>query len=146
MSDSTAGLFAFERDEFSDLNWIPLVIRYRLDSCGLKLSLSAWQKLPFAERARLLELPFGDSEEVQAWISVLNSSLAIQGGGPPVSMPRWEEPKEPPSAVKERLEGPLNWDLLSPLQRYALCKLAASKTPDRYFPKALREFSIKSPN
>ncbi|HAO99965.1 MAG TPA: nitrate reductase associated protein, partial [Fibrobacteres bacterium] len=37
-------LFAFERDEFGDLNWMPLALRYRLDLCGLKLPLSTWQR------------------------------------------------------------------------------------------------------
>jgi hypothetical protein len=148
MSDYASGLFAFEREEFSNLNWIPMLIRYRLDRCGLKLSLKGWQKLPFAERARLLELEFRGDEEVQAWISCLKNALAVHEGEPPTPMSRWENPAEIPLNVRELLElgsKEVNWGLLSPIQQYVLCKLASGKTPQRYFSQALVEFSIYTP-
>ena len=45
-------LFSFEDD---GLEFIPLDVRRKLDLAGVKLSLSAWQRLSFEERRALVE-------------------------------------------------------------------------------------------
>lgn len=49
----------FEPEEAHRLQWLPLAVRYKLDGCGLRLSLAQWQGLPAAMRLHLLELPEG---------------------------------------------------------------------------------------
>lgn len=47
----------FESDDERALVHIPMAMRYRLDQCGIKLTLNQWQALPVALRRRVLELP-----------------------------------------------------------------------------------------
>ena len=49
----------FESQACQSLQWLPLAVRFKLDECGLKLSLQQWQGLPLAERQALLALPSG---------------------------------------------------------------------------------------
>ena len=141
-------LFAFERDEFGDLNWMPLGLRYRLDLCGLKLSLSTWQRLEFTGRLQLLELPCDSATEMDAWASNLKTLVAATGREEPVKLEPWQDPAEIPADVHVRLAGlgsgmgVAEWRLLKPLQRYVLCKLTQSRQGDRFFSPALREFGI----
>mgnify|MGYP003329915136 CR=1 FL=1 len=139
-------LFAFERDEFGDLNWMPLALRYRLDLCGLKLPLSTWQRLTFDERARLLGLPCEGETERRAWEEELKSAISSTGREELSSLEPWIDPEIIPSNVQEKISvlgvgmNVAQWKRLEPVQRYALCKLAVSKQSDRYFPQAVREF------
>jgi hypothetical protein len=52
--------FEFEPEEARKLNWLPLAVRYKLDQCGLRVSLRPWQTLAHAHRQRLVESPAGD--------------------------------------------------------------------------------------
>lgn len=49
----------FEPDEVRRLSWLPLAVRHKLDGCGLRLTLTAWQALPLAVRAALLHQSSG---------------------------------------------------------------------------------------
>ncbi|NML46760.1 hypothetical protein HHL11_23655 [Ramlibacter sp. G-1-2-2] len=40
-----------------DLAWLPYAVRFKLDECGLTLSLRDWQQLALAERAALVRTP-----------------------------------------------------------------------------------------
>lgn len=141
-------LFSFERDEFADLNWMPLEFRYRLDLCGLKLPLAAWQRFSFSERALLLSLPCESETERAAWIARLKTALLACGREEPASIECWIDPETAPGGVREKLAAmgrePVTgeWKRLKPVQRYALCKLARSKQGDRYFPLAVGEFGF----
>jgi hypothetical protein len=46
--------FAFESSEARALAWLPLAVRFKLDLCGLRVSLREWQGLTLAQRQALL--------------------------------------------------------------------------------------------
>jgi hypothetical protein len=50
-------LFAFEADFAQDLRCIPMVVRWKLDRCGIKLKLAHWLKLSLAQRQWLIDRP-----------------------------------------------------------------------------------------
>ncbi len=145
-----SNLFPFEREEFSDLNWMPLACRYRLDVSGLKLSLAGWQALSFSERLALLDSPFDSEAERVAWVSRLKSAVAAFGfEGLLKELEPWSDIGEIPPEVREKLteaglQGQIEWTGLKPLQRYALFKLAKSRQSGRYFPLAVAEFCTHS--
>ena len=139
-------LFAFEADEFADLHWMPLAFRFRLDACGLKLTLASWQNLPFSERVLLLNSPFEGEDEQMVWAAHLKNALAVRGLEGPTIMERWIDPGKIPGDVAEKLEefdcemSAGGWRDLTPIQRHALCKLARGKQANRYLYRAFLEF------
>jgi hypothetical protein len=145
-SNNPAKLFSFEEEEYADLKWMPLTFRYRLDLCGLKLSLVAWQQLPISDRLALLNLGCEEQAERTAWISKLNAALAACGfEGSPGILDSWTDPLEIPADVAEKLlkmgfGDKTRWERLSPMQRYALCKLARSKQGEQNLVLAVKEF------
>lgn len=147
-SNSIRNLFEFERGEFSDLNWMPLTLRYRLDVSGLKLSLAIWQRIPISERMVLLDLPFESEMERETWVSRLKSAVSDAGDVELPKVERWVDAMGVPPDLRTRLTemgigmAAAGWNRLSPLQRYALCKLAQSKQGDRLFPHAAKEFGL----
>ncbi|MGA9379085.1 MAG: nitrate reductase associated protein, partial [Phormidium sp.] len=50
-------IFQFEADFVNNLRCIPMVVRYKLDTCGIKLKLSHWNHFNLAEREALVDLP-----------------------------------------------------------------------------------------
>ena len=85
-------LFAFEEDEFADLNWMPLAFRFRLDVCGLKLPLASWQNLSFSERVLLLDFSFEGEDEQMDWAAHLKNALSVRGLVGPAILERWIDP------------------------------------------------------
>jgi hypothetical protein len=49
----------FEPIEARELTWIPLAVRFKLDRCGVRISLGQWQALSVTERGALLLAPEG---------------------------------------------------------------------------------------
>jgi hypothetical protein len=39
------------------LTWLPYAVRFKLDACGLRMSLHDWQRLPAAQRMALVRAP-----------------------------------------------------------------------------------------
>jgi len=50
-------LFGFESELEASLTYIPMAVRFKLDKCGIKLSLGAWQQLPEDRRREFLRAP-----------------------------------------------------------------------------------------
>ncbi len=113
------------------LDLLPLAARRALDVAGLKVSLEAWRALPLAARRVLVECgstPVVDLARVEAAL-----------GEQPVT--RIERSSDPGiSAVPAELSGPLGgkrpisqalWHALSPLDRYALVKVAGRRKAER---------------
>ncbi|MEK6349555.1 MAG: nitrate reductase associated protein [Burkholderia sp.] len=50
-------LFGFEIVSSEDFTYIPMIVRFHLDRCGLRISLDQWQRLPLDERKRLARFP-----------------------------------------------------------------------------------------
>ena len=113
------------------LDLLPLAARRALDVAGLKLSLDAWRRLPLEARRVICEA--GSAPTIDA--------TRVEGalGEAPVS--RIERSTEPGiSAVPAELSGALGsnrpisqalWNALSPLDRYALLKVAGRGKAER---------------
>lgn len=125
---------------------MPLALRYRLDVCGLKLSLASWQSLPFSERVLLLSLSFENEDERIIWKAHLKKLVTDFGLQEPMVLAAWLDPQEIPNDVAEKLVlfgfqmDVEEWSRFKPMQRYALCKLARGKQAERYLFRAVLEF------
>jgi len=62
-----ATIFDFERGFAGSLRCIPMVVRFELDHCGIKLTLRQWAKFTREERARLVDAPCDTTENVNTY-------------------------------------------------------------------------------
>ncbi len=145
--------FAFESELERSLQCIPMVVRLKLDRCGVKLSLSKWNRFPEGNRRNLLQAPCKDPVEVARYREALCQLLHDTVGRAPQLMPvaerrPWDDADIPCRVVDKTLEMGLNaltpaqWRGLSTLQRFALVKLARAARDNRNFAPALREFGL----
>jgi hypothetical protein len=65
--------FEFEADFVDSLRCIPMQVRCKLDTCGIKLKLSDWSHLTQADREALVELPCSTETEIQAYRKYLQN-------------------------------------------------------------------------
>jgi hypothetical protein len=66
-----AQLFGFESELEASLTYIPMAVRFKLDQCGIKLSLAVWQQLPEHRRRELLHLPCQSDGDIAAYRRIL---------------------------------------------------------------------------
>ena len=66
-----ARLFGFESELETSLTYIPLAVRFKLDKCGIKLSLAQWNQLPEGERRNLLEAPCVNGADIARYAQAL---------------------------------------------------------------------------
>ncbi|MCI1192269.1 hypothetical protein MOJ79_10485 [Calidifontimicrobium sp. SYSU G02091] len=153
LGDDLAGaFFGFEASMRATLDCIPMSMRLKLDRCGLKLSLAQWRALPRVLRELLLEAPVDDARSLQRLDLLLQRAVSHHavGHGSPQTQPRSGAPDAAtvPAEVARRWVAehagdlpPARWAALTPLQRYALLKLAAAKH-GRNWPAAVAEFGL----
>jgi hypothetical protein len=146
--------FQFESDFIGDLRCIPMVVRYKLDSCGVKLKLHHWTQFSEADRLAIIDWPCGSEAEQISYRDRLQS-LIISYGNPAAGLlpieayPAWLNAAEVPVQVMEKAEtiGQVIslefWARLTPLQRFALIKLSRPSHENHNFLPALREFGIE---
>ncbi len=147
-------IFQFERDFVDSLRCIPMVVRYKLDSCGVKLKLNHWHGLSQVQRQQLVTLP-GETptelgyyrQQLQQWVQALTGSPAQALEIP--EHPPWLNPNQIPESVAVQLASldlPAlalsDWATLNPLQRFALLKLSRPGHENRNFVPALQEFGL----
>ena len=123
-------LYSFDGVEAS-LELVPLAARRALDSTGLKVSLEVWQALSLEARRAIAQA--GSHSSVDC--ARVEAALA-RAETTPV-----DRPPEPSIAnVPQSLTGALGagrpisqalWNALSPLDRYALVKVASRRKPER---------------
>jgi hypothetical protein len=146
-------LFEFEADFASSLRCIPMVVRYKLDTCGVKLKLSHWNHLMATERQWLVNAPCTTEAEIQTYRSFLHQSVEqhlqeIPADLPIEPNPDWANAEVIPESVQQQGQSvgveisPAQWASLTPLQRFALIKLSRSQHENKNFLPALKEFSI----
>jgi len=118
-------------DDAFDL--LPIAARRALDQAGVKLSLAGFRSLPVSERRRLWELGGADELDVTAVTRIAEQALPA-----PESVPRSHDLSAlAPSAEvlaafgAERPIPAAAWSALSPLDRYALVKVASSENLER---------------
>lgn len=144
--------FQFEADFVDTLRCIPMQVRYKLDTCGIKLKLPHWNQLDATERQQLVETPCATETEIQAYRSQLQQMVQAHTGELPADLPidshPWLEVDAIPESVQTQAQAvcgliPLSkWASLSPLQRFALIKLSRSQHENKNFLPALQEFDL----
>jgi hypothetical protein len=145
--------FQFEADFVDTLRCIPMQVRYKLDTCGVKLKLSHWLHLPPSERQTLVDLPCTTAAEMQTYRTLLHQFVQAHTGEVPSDLPidphpAWMEATTIPQSVQEKAEAIdtlitlEQWAALTPVQRFALIKLSRSQHENKNFLPALKEFHI----
>jgi hypothetical protein len=149
--------FDFEADFVESLRCIPMQVRFKLDTCGIKLKLSHWHQLTSDERQRIIEAPCSTPSDVQTYRELICDLVASHEGDRPSEItvedfPAWMNESTIPSTVMAKAESSgaaltlEHWRKLAPLQRFALIKLSQSQHENRNFLPALQEFQILSTN
>jgi hypothetical protein len=145
--------FNFEADFIDSLRCIPMIVRLKLDTCGVKLKLAEWNHFTQPECEQLVELPCEESAEIAIYKAYV-SKLIFQYTKNEASLlsidphPPWLNDREiPPSIATKTAEQQINitltqWVNLTPLQRFALIKLTRSQHENSNFLPALIEFGL----
>lgn len=145
-------LFRFEMDFADTLRCVPMVVRMKLDLCGVKLSLRQWSRFTMAQRSQLTKSPITSLNERAAYRALLVYLISTQTGEEPKFLPDvnsdiWEKSDAVPEVVLQAAlsfgEPPPTldqWSRLSSLQRFALIKLTRSGHDNLNFVPAMREF------
>jgi hypothetical protein len=145
--------FQFETDFVESLRCIPMVVRYRLDTCGVKLKLHQWNNLDLAARSQLVEL---NTDSLAATVQYRNLLIELiqQSSGEVATLltidpqPPWLNDLDIPIELltKAQIAGCdlklFQWHELNSLQRFALIKLSKSGHEQNNFLPALREFKL----
>jgi hypothetical protein len=145
--------FAFEADFVDNLRCIPMVVRMKLDTCGVKLKLSHWNQFDRSQRQALVEKPCTTFEESQQYREFLQDLVRDKTGAPAGELtvdekPAWLDETVVPIALQEKAaEFNLKisieqWQNLTPLQRFASIKLSRPSHENHNFLPALKEFNL----
>jgi cyclic pyranopterin monophosphate synthase len=112
---------------------LPLSARRALDHAGCKLSLEGFRSLPAADRLALSDLGSGDLVDVSRVNALLLAAQPPPQTIAPVADPSPVAPDETVVAAfgPTRPIPAASWSALSPLDRYALAKVARGKSPER---------------
>jgi hypothetical protein len=148
-----ARLFGFESELEANLTYIPMAVRFKLDKCGIKLSLGAWQQLPEDRRRELLRAPCDNATDISSYRRVLCAFVEECTGDEPPSIPVAEHPRWADKNIPEQIiqavtamglppPSSARWCRLTPLQRFALLKLSREGREHRNLGLALREFGL----
>ena len=146
--------FDFEEDFVEDnVRCIPMIVRFKLDACCIKLKLAEWSKMNSYERDMLATLPCDTGDEVKRYGNYVEQVVNYRTGQPatPLASPvntAWSILSAVPDMIKARLQEHQQeitlrqWQRLSPLQRFALFKLSSGGHEHKNFLKALMEFNL----
>ncbi|BBC25904.1 nitrate reductase associated protein [Pseudanabaena sp. ABRG5-3] len=145
--------FQFEAEFVDSLRCIPMQVRYKLDTCGIKLKLQHWLSFSTGDRQKLIDLPCNTQAEIQNYRDNLRSLVCqyfqIYPSDLPIEEnPAWSQSEFIPSSVLHHAEelkvaiALSQWQKLTPLQRFALIKLSTSDHENSNFLPALKEFDL----
>jgi hypothetical protein len=151
---SEQSIFEFEKDFAGSLRCIPMAVRFKLDHCGIKLSLRQWSHFTREDRGQLLNMNCNTPETVveyrNAIITLIETRAKEHAEDVAVDAhPVWGNSSTVPERLKKHL-GLLSlptltrdqWAALTPLQRFALFKLTREGHKNENFIPAMREFGI----
>ena len=152
-SPSLNNHFQFETDFIESLRCIPMMVRMKLDTCGVKLKLTHWNEFSQTERQTSIDLPCETPSETEAYREWLQNLVKSKTGSFAKELaiapnPPWSNSTQIPLEIKEKArEHEVNislaqWKNLTPAQRFALIKLSRPSHENRNFVPALKEFKI----
>jgi hypothetical protein len=145
--------FQFEQDFVATLHCIPMQVRFKLDTCGVKLKLDQWNHFTQSDRQELLDRPCVSEAEIQDYRQWLHDVVRLRTGQVAQNLaidpaPSWLDAAVIPEVVQAKaatVDFALQldqWANLAPLQRFALIKLSRSSHENRNFLPALQEFGL----
>ncbi|BEP52035.1 nitrate reductase associated protein [Variovorax sp. V116] len=151
-ADAQLKFFAFERSFEAALDCMPMSVRFKMDLCGLKLSLTQWRTLSAEARRTVLDARCVDQVDVRRLRRFIELTIKESGGVCPNAAPiddsAWRHDMPVPEPVRAALRSvgvaqvpETAWAGLNDLQRFALCKLA-SRGSTRNLVPALQEFGL----
>ncbi len=145
--------FQFEADFVDSLRCIPMQVRFKLDTCGIKLKLADWTYFSEAERQTIVEQPCTTTTEIQFYRQQLQSLVQKHTGSLPKDLlietnPQWMDSTNIPLDLQQKAQEVgatltvQQWQALTPLQRFALIKLSRPSHENKNFYPALKEFDL----
>ena len=151
--NQNSDFFKFESDFVDSLHCIPMIVRLKLDTCGIKLKLTHWNKFSQEERLILVKQPCQSNLEINNYRELLQNLVQKYTGEIAKNieinpLPPWKNHLIIPNEVREKaLEFNCQitseqWFKLNDLQRFALIKLSRSKHENLNFLPALKEFKL----
>lgn len=128
-------------------------VRYKLDTCGIKLKLDQWNRFSDRDCQTLVEQSCTTPEEIGAYRQFLSELIWHYTQTPATELPieehpPWMDGQSIPDSVQTKaksVDASLTleqWQTLTPLQRFALIKLSRSSHENRNFIPALQEFNL----
>ena len=145
--------FEFEADFVDSWRCIPMQVRYKLDTCGIKLKLAEWNQMNQESRQNLAILPCDTDGQIHDYRHYIQE-LVLQLTGKPVAElpiethPAWMDNTAIPSSIHAKAQeiGVIitteAWASLTILQRFALIKLSRPSHENKNFLPALQEFKL----
>ncbi len=145
--------FEFEADFVDNLRCIPMQVRFKLDTCGIKLKLTDWTCFSSTERQSVVDKPCATPAEIQAYRDLLQNLVVKYAGAPAKEIaieanPAWFDSATVPTDLQTKAEevgvklSLPQWAALTPLQRFALIKLSRPSHENKNFFPALQEFQL----
>ena len=145
--------FQFETDFVKSLRCIPMQVRLKLDTCGVKLKLTHWHQLNQQERQVLTQMPCSTPAESKVYRDFLQNLLKEKTGTTAGELaidphPPWMDETTIPVDVQQQAAEfnakitQLQWQALAPLQRFALIKLSRPSHENKNFLPAIKEFGL----
>ena len=145
--------FEFEDEFVDDLRCIPMVVRYKLDTCGIKLKLAQWNQFSEDEREQFVFQPCDSEDEIDDYREFLTDLVFMYAETEAAEIPVEENPpwlnvSAIPTSLEEKAQACdtsislKQWKALSPLQRFALIKLSQPGHESKNFLPALKEFQL----
>ena len=150
-----AGLeyFRFE-DDFMENNirCVPMIVRFKMDTAGIKLKLSEWNRFSTEEKTGLALRPVegGARDAYHRHVVNLIKNYTGKTATPlPVDPePEWSRLDCIPFMLSQKASefdwniSSSQWKKLTDLQRFALLKLCRPGHENANFPKAMKEFNL----
>ncbi len=145
--------FQFEADFVDSLRCIPMQVRLKLDTCGIKLKLPQWHRFSPEERQALVDLPCTTESEIQAYRELLQRLVKEREGVAATDLPveinpEWLNTSTVPTSIQQQAQETGvtitldQWAALTPEQRFALIKLSRSDHENENFLPAIKEFHL----
>lgn len=148
-----SNFFKFETDFVESLRCIPMQVRMKLDTCGIKLKLTHWHQFSQQERQILVEMPCLTDDEVEDYRDYVQQLVTNYNGIPAAELPidqnpAWMDTQTIPDSVQKKAQEfellitEQQWERLEPEQRFALIKLSRSSHENKNFFPAMQEFNL----